>query len=128
MLNYSNRYRLASKYEAKHNKSIDELNFNFPPVGSYIVYNEVDLNKGVGCQVSDRRGIGRVVRYTDYLIQIEVYLTSTYMRNETFQVSDIVIGIFQWRLIEGKLIINQFAYAELDINSLHKDIKELIIE
>lgn len=128
MLNYSNRYRLISKYEAKYDKSIDELNFKIPPVGSYIIYNEVERNKSVGCQGATRRGIGKVVKYTDYLIYIEVYLTPSYMRYETFQISDIVIGLLQWRLLKEKLLTKKYTYAELSIDSLHEDINSLIVE
>lgn len=129
MLGCGNRFRTIEYYEAKYNKSIDELRLELPAVGSYVIYNEIIKKRNVGTPLgAKQRGIGKVVKYTNYLVMIEVYLTPTYMRIETFQISDLITGLIQWRELSGKLLTKKFQYDDLDLSSLHKDIKALLVD
>lgn len=102
---------------------------NVPKVGSFILYNEVERDHGIGCPARQRRGVGKVLSYTGACMVVEIYLTSTYVIRESWLVNDIRLGFLRWRELKDFIFVNKvYKYSELDIDCPHEDIVKLFVD
>lgn len=101
-----------------------------PNIGTFILYNETSefFHEGNPGHKA-RRGVGKVIRYTRHMVEIQVNITLTYSTIECFRIDDIRLGILKWKPLKKFIYTkDKYHYTDLDLDNPHEDIKELIEE
>ena len=105
---------------------------NKPKVGQWIIYEDRIYNRDhSGRPFEADRGIAEVIAYTRYLICLRRIEKGGNMRDTSFAISDIKVGLFKYKILDGPVYKpdgRRFEDNELDFNNLHEFIQQHIVE